>query len=69
MVPPGHGDIYTALLSSGVLDALLDAGFLYASVSNSDNLGAVPNAQIAGWFAQSGAPYAAEPVPPHPRGP
>ncbi|WP_084100033.1 UTP--glucose-1-phosphate uridylyltransferase [Demequina sp. NBRC 110051] len=61
--PPGHGDIYTALLSSGVLDALLDAGFLYASVSNSDNLGAVPNAQIAGWFAQSGAPYAAELCP------
>ncbi len=58
--PPGHGDIYTAILASGVLDALLDAGFRYASVSNSDNLGAVPNARIAGWFAASGAPYAAE---------
>ena len=58
--PPGHGDIYTAILASGVLDALLDAGFLYASVSNSDNLGAVPSAAIAGWFAASGAPYAAE---------
>ncbi|MDN4473983.1 UTP--glucose-1-phosphate uridylyltransferase [Demequina zhanjiangensis] len=58
--PPGHGDIYTAILASGTLDALLDAGFRYACVSNSDNLGAVPSAQIAGWFAQSGAPYAAE---------
>lgn len=58
--PPGHGDIYTALLSSGVLKKLLDAGYKYASVSNSDNLGAVPSAQIAGWFASSGAPYAAE---------
>ena len=58
--PPGHGDIYTAILASGVLDALLDAGFRYASVSNSDNLGAVPSARIAGWFAASGAPYAAE---------
>jgi UTP--glucose-1-phosphate uridylyltransferase len=58
--PPGHGDIYTAILASGVLDALIDAGFRYASVSNSDNLGAVPNARIAGWFAASGAPYAAE---------
>jgi UTP--glucose-1-phosphate uridylyltransferase len=29
-------------------------------VSNSDNLGAGPNATIAGWFAGSGAPYAAE---------
>jgi UTP--glucose-1-phosphate uridylyltransferase len=58
--PPGHGDIYTAILASGVLDALLGAGFRYASVSNSDNLGAVPDARIAGWFAASGAPYAAE---------
>ncbi|GCE78154.1 UTP--glucose-1-phosphate uridylyltransferase [Cellulomonas biazotea] len=58
--PPGHGDLYTALHASGVLDALLDAGFRYATVSNSDNLGASPDARIAGWFAQSGAPFAAE---------
>lgn len=58
--PPGHGDIYTALLSSGVLEQLLDTGFRYASASNSDNLGAVPDPRLAGWFAQSGAPYAAE---------
>ncbi len=58
--PPGHGDIYTALEGSGILDLLLEKGFRYASVSNSDNLGAAPNAEIAGWFAASGAPYAAE---------
>jgi len=58
--PPGHGDIYTALEGSGLLDTLLAQGFRYASVSNSDNLGAAPNADIAGWFAASGAPYAAE---------
>ncbi len=58
--PPGHGDIYTAILASGVLEALLDHGFRYANTSNSDNLGAVPSATIAGWFAASGAPYAAE---------
>ncbi|GIG38701.1 UTP--glucose-1-phosphate uridylyltransferase [Cellulomonas phragmiteti] len=58
--PPGHGDLYTALLASGVLDALLAAGFRYASVSNSDNLGATPDARVAGWFAASGAPFAAE---------
>ncbi|MGD7706364.1 UTP--glucose-1-phosphate uridylyltransferase [Microlunatus sp. Y2014] len=58
--PPGHGDIYTALEGSGVLDVLLEQGFRYASVSNSDNLGAAPSAAIAGWFAGSGAPYAAE---------
>ena len=58
--PPGHGDLYTSLASSGVLDRLLDLGYRYASVSNSDNLGAGPDATIAGWFAASGAPYAAE---------
>lgn len=58
--PPGHGDLYTALHASGVLDALLDAGFRYATVSNSDNLGASPDARIAGWFAATGAPFAAE---------
>ena len=58
--PPGHGDLYTALEGSGVLDKLLEAGFRYACVSNGDNLGAAPDATIAGWFAQSGAPYAAE---------
>jgi len=58
--PPGHGDLYTSLLSSGILKQLLDAGFKYACVSNGDNLGAAPDARIAGWFAGSGAPYAAE---------
>ncbi|MGY5764682.1 UTP--glucose-1-phosphate uridylyltransferase [Brachybacterium sp. DNPG3] len=58
--PPGHGDIYTALQTSGLLQQLLDAGFKYASVSNSDNLGTVPSPEIAAWFASTGAPYAAE---------
>jgi UTP--glucose-1-phosphate uridylyltransferase len=58
--PPGHGDLYTALATSGILDRLLELGYRYASVSNSDNLGAGPSATIAGWFAASGAPYAAE---------
>ncbi|MCI1748760.1 MAG: UTP--glucose-1-phosphate uridylyltransferase [Acidipropionibacterium sp.] len=61
--PPGHGDLYTALLGSGVLEKLLAAGYKYASVSNGDNLGAVPDAKLAGWFAASGAPYAAELCP------
>ncbi len=61
--PPGHGDVYTALVGSGVLDALLAAGMKYASIANGDNLGAGPDAQLAGWFAASGAPYAAEICP------
>jgi UTP--glucose-1-phosphate uridylyltransferase len=39
--PPGHGDLYDALLHSGVLDQLLADGKEYLFVSNSDNLGAV----------------------------
>ncbi|MDR1430611.1 MAG: UTP--glucose-1-phosphate uridylyltransferase [Propionibacteriaceae bacterium] len=58
--PPGHGDLYTALWGTGLLRKLLDGGFRYASVANGDNLGAAPNPRLAGWFAASGAPYAAE---------
>ena len=39
--PPGHGDLYNALLHSGVLDQLIAQGKEYLFVSNSDNLGAV----------------------------
>ncbi|MDP2773160.1 MAG: UTP--glucose-1-phosphate uridylyltransferase [Nocardioides sp.] len=60
--PPGHGDVYTALRGSGLLDLLIERGFRYVFVSNSDNLGAVPDARVAGWFAGSGAPFAIEAV-------
>jgi UTP--glucose-1-phosphate uridylyltransferase len=58
--PPGHGDLYTALAASGTLARLLDAGYRRAFVSNSDNLGAVADPIIAGWFAWTGAPFASE---------
>lgn len=61
--PPGHGDLYTALWGSGLLDALLERGFRFASVANGDNLGAAPDGRLAAWFAASGAPYAAEVCP------
>ncbi len=60
--PPGHGDIYTALRGTGLLDRLIAEGYRYAFVSNSDNLGAVPAPRVAGWFAASGAPFAIEAV-------
>ncbi len=60
--PPGHGDLYTALRGTGLIDTLLEAGYRYVFVSNSDNLGAVPDARVAGWFADSGAPFAIEAV-------
>jgi UTP--glucose-1-phosphate uridylyltransferase len=58
--PPGHGDIYTSLVTSGMLDRLLDAGYEYAFVSNSDNLGAVLEPRIVSWFAREGLPFAME---------
>ncbi|MFK5633915.1 MULTISPECIES: UTP--glucose-1-phosphate uridylyltransferase [unclassified Ornithinimicrobium] len=61
--PPGHGDLYPSLLSSGILRRLLDGGYRYAFVSNVDNLGAVPDGRLAAWFAASGAGYAAEVCP------
>ena len=60
--PPGHGDIYTALRGTGLLQQIAAAGYKRVFVSNSDNLGAVPDARVAGWFAASGAPFAIEAV-------
>ena len=58
--PPGHGDIFTTLTDMGLVDTLLEQGYRYMMTSNADNLGATPSAEIAAWFAQSGAPYAPE---------
>jgi UTP--glucose-1-phosphate uridylyltransferase len=58
--PPGHGDLYTALLTSGMLDALLERGYRYAFVSNSDNLGAVLDPRILAWVAREEIPFAME---------
>jgi len=57
--PPGHGDLYPALSGSGWLDRLAE-GVKYAFVSNSDNLGAVLDAELLAYFAESGAPFLME---------
>jgi UTP--glucose-1-phosphate uridylyltransferase len=58
--PPGHGDIYTALVTSGLLSRLQEGGYEYAFVSNSDNLGAVVEQTILGWFADERIPFLME---------
>jgi UTP--glucose-1-phosphate uridylyltransferase len=58
--PPGHGDVYPALLTSGMLGTLLERGYRYAFLSNSDNLGATLDQRILGWFAAEGLPYVCE---------
>jgi UTP--glucose-1-phosphate uridylyltransferase len=58
--PPGHGDLYTALLTSGMLEALLDGGFRYAFISNSDNLAAVLEPRVLAWIAREEIPFVME---------
>lgn len=58
--PPGHGDIYTALITSGTLDALLARGYEYAFVSNADNLGAGIDEYILGYMAGQQVPFIME---------
>jgi len=58
--PPGHGDIYTAMTTAGILDRLLDKGIQYALLCNSDNLGATMDERILGYFAQNDLPFLME---------
>lgn len=58
--PPGHGDFYPALVGSGLLAALLEAGIRYAFVSNIDNLGAVLDPRILGQLLSTGSPFLME---------
>jgi len=58
--PPGHGDLYAALIGSGSLDALLEGGYKYMFVSNSDNLGATLCLKILTHFASTDASFMME---------
>ena len=58
--PPGHGDVYTSLATSGLLGELLDRGYEYLFLSNADNLGAVLEPRILGWFAEQELPFLSE---------
>ncbi|HZO77675.1 MAG TPA: UTP--glucose-1-phosphate uridylyltransferase [Solirubrobacteraceae bacterium] len=60
--PPGHGDVYGALRRSGMLDKLLEEGFEYAMISNSDNLGATVDPRIAAYLQSTEAPFLLEVV-------
>lgn len=58
--PPGHGDVYTALVTSGLLSKLLRQGYRYAFLSNSDNLGAVMDSRLLGYMAKEELPFMME---------
>jgi len=58
--PPGHGDVYTALLTSGTLQQLLDEGIRYAFIANLDNLVATIDKSLLGFFSEKGFPFMME---------
>ncbi|MGD8522430.1 MAG: UTP--glucose-1-phosphate uridylyltransferase [Desulfobacterales bacterium] len=58
--PPGHGDVYTALYASGLLDDLLKKNIEFALITNSDNLGARMNASLLGFFCEHAFPFMME---------
>jgi UTP--glucose-1-phosphate uridylyltransferase len=60
--PPGHGDVYSALRGSGMLDTLLERDFRYAMISNADNLGATTDARIAAHLEHNQIPFLMEVV-------
>jgi len=60
--PPGHGDLYLSLFTSGILKKLLDAGIRYAFISNIDNLGATLDSSLLGYFASNTIPFMMEAI-------
>ncbi len=58
--PPGHGDLYPALITSRMLPLLRRQGIRYLFVSNSDNLGALLDTRILGHFTSSGQAFLME---------
>lgn len=58
--PTGHGDLYTAITTSGILEKLIAQGYRYAFVSNADNLGATVDTSIAAYMAKRDIPFLME---------
>ncbi len=58
--PPGHGDLYISLHTSGVLGRLLARGIRYALISNADNLGASLDLALLGYVAEKNMPFLME---------
>lgn len=58
--PPGHGELYLSLVTTGLLDKLLAEGYEYLFVSNADNLGATLDPTILGYMASNETPFLME---------
>ena len=58
--PPGHGEIYSVLATSGILEKLIKKGYKYAFISNSDNLGAIYDEKIYSYVKENNIPFLME---------
>ena len=58
--PPGHGDMFTALQSTGLLKMMLERHYRYAFISNSDNVGASLDTALLGYLANKQAGFVME---------
>lgn len=58
--PPGHGDVFSSLYTSGMLKQLLKQGVRYAFISNVDNLGASIDSSLLGYFVENQSPFMME---------
>jgi UDP-N-acetylglucosamine pyrophosphorylase len=58
--PPGHGQISTTLLDSGLLDQFEQLGIKYLFISNADNLGANLDFVLLDYFAANRLPFLME---------
>uniref|UniRef100_A0A0B7AN08 UTP--glucose-1-phosphate uridylyltransferase n=1 Tax=Arion vulgaris TaxID=1028688 RepID=A0A0B7AN08_9EUPU len=51
--PPGHGDVYSSLYNSGLLDKFINEGKKYVFISNIDNMGATVDLNILNFLLES----------------
>lgn len=58
--PPGHGDLFESLVSSGELDYLLSQGKEILFVSNGDNLGATVNPKVLNHMIETNSEFIME---------
>lgn len=58
--PPGHGDIYQVLSTSGMLDEMLSHGYEYVLVSNMDNINGTVDERILGYMVEENKTFLME---------
>jgi len=50
--PPGHGDLYTSLFTSGIAETLIEQGITTLFISNADNLAAQLDLHLYGYMVR-----------------